>query len=450
MGIIRSLLDLDRYKLTMAQFVYHFFRTTKVKYAFVNRTKNKYAKNILVKLIPYIKIEINKVKKIRLSYSEMMHLKSQLIFKDEFLEFFSTMQLCNINVTKSQQGELQIEFGEDATWAESIYWETLILSIIAELYARYTAADRLCKLCKEHSLPPSRISHKEYVKKALIGDDKEFLDLIFKPYYENAMVLLENKIQSFLKHPSIYFFEFGTRRRFTAELQEMVIKRLNEAFHKPQFHGSSQFLGTSNEYLAMKLKLKAGGTLAHEIFSVTTGLKNDDDKALVNEQYEVLRKWYDFYGYDLAVTLTDTFGSDYFFKNCPKDIAEKFSFREDSAIDLFEYTEAVMKIYNSFGISCADKVVVHSNGLDKNKVIDVDSFSVGKIHKIYGIGTDLSCDVGLDFLHLSMVIKAVEANGIPLVKLSDNLAKAIGKPEQIERYKKLFGYTNVDSVTQVY
>lgn len=438
-GIVRSLIDLDRYKLTMAQFIFFLFGDVKVKWAFKNRTIDKNADKILIYLIPYIKKEIELVKKLRLSYSEMMHLKKQGIFRDKFLDFLSTMNLCDVYVYK-KDGKLQIDY--EGNWALSTIWETIILSIVAELYARYTAVEKYNNTLSSPSVP-------EY-SRALSGDDKEFLDLIFKPYYENAMKLLEDKIQSFLRHPSIYFFDFSTRRRFSAELQEMVVKRLNEAFHKPQFHGSSQFLGTSNEYLAMKLGLKAGGTCAHEIFMVTTGLKDDDDKALVNEQYEVLRKWYDFYGYDLAVTLTDTFGSDYFFKNCPKDIAEKFSFREDSAIDLYKYTEAVMNVYNINGVSCSDKVIVHSNGLDKNKVIDVDGFSVGKIHKIYGIGTNLSCDVGLGFLNLSIVIKTVEANGIPLVKLSDNLAKAIGKPEQIERYKKLFGYTNVDSVTQVY
>ena len=44
---------------------------------------------------------------------------------------------------------------------------------------------------------------------------------------------------------------------------------------------------------------------------------------------------------------------------------------------------------------------------------------------------------GLD--PLSLVCKAVEAEGSPTVKLSDNPAKAMGPKDEIERYKRVFG-----------
>jgi len=42
---------------------------------------------------------------------------------------------------------------------------------------------------------------------------------------------------------------------------------------------------------------------------------------------------------------------------------------------------------------------------------------------------------------LSLVVKVVDSCGHGTVKLSDNLAKAIGTPEDIERFKRIFGYT---------
>jgi nicotinate phosphoribosyltransferase len=39
----------------------------------------------------------------------------------------------------------------------------------------------------------------------------------------------------------------------------------------------------------------------------------------------------------------------------------------------------------------------------------------------------------------SLVCKAVEADGRPTVKLSDNPEKAMGPREQVERYKRVFG-----------
>ena len=58
-------------------------------------------------------------------------------------------------------------------------------------------------------------------------------------------------------------------------------------------------------------------------------------------------------------------------------------------------------------------------------------FTMGQlVFKKYG-------EVG--FEPLSLVVKA--ANGTPTVKLSDNLAKATGRAEDIERFKRIFGYT---------
>ena len=55
------------------------------------------------------------------------------------------------------------------------------------------------------------------------------------------------------------------------------------------------------------------------------------------------------------------------------------------------------------------------------------------------LGTNLTNDVG--FEALSLVIKVIEANGRPTVKLSDNLAKATGEASDIERFKRIFGHT---------
>jgi len=64
----------------------------------------------------------------------------------------------------------------------------------------------------------------------------------------------------------------------------------------------------------------------------------------------------------------------------------------------------------------------------------------GRIKSTFGWGTNLTNDLGLRTL--SLVVKAIRANGRGLVKLSDNLAKAIGESQEVERYKRICGYTN--------
>ena len=43
------------------------------------------------------------------------------------------------------------------------------------------------------------------------------------------------------------------------------------------------------------------------------------------------------------------------------------------------------------------------------------------------------------FNPISLVCKLSEVEGRPAVKLSDNFAKAMGPPEEIERYRRIFG-----------
>ena len=438
--IVNSLLDVDRYKFTMSQFAFFKYRRVLVGYEFTNRTKSPLINAILVTLIPFIKKEILHVQGLRFKFSELTYLKTQLIFKDEYLDFLSQISLDGVKV-QQKNGILSIEV-EEGEWATKMFWETILLCIVSELYGRWCAYHKYLETDEKFA--------QLYTVEDCLNGNIDALNIINKQYYNEAFHLLDEKIKTLKHHPEIKFFDFSTRRRFSRELQEEIIIKLKDAFNKPQFYGGSQFIGTSNEYLAMKHGLKAGGTLAHETFSVIAGLNSDSKEKLVNSQYEFLREWNEFYGYDLSVALTDTFGSDYFFEHCPEDIAKMYSFREDSATDLYDYTEKVMKLYRSYNIDINDKVVVHSNGLDIPKSIEIDSFSRGKINKIYGIGSNIGADVGNGFKNLSIVIKAVKANGYHLVKLSDNLAKAIGDKETVEKYKQAFDYNVKDSVQQYY
>jgi len=71
----------------------------------------------------------------------------------------------------------------------------------------------------------------------------------------------------------------------------------------------------------------------------------------------------------------------------------------------------------------------------------------GRIRVSYGWGTGLTNDFldnamvgGRWFGPMSLVIKPTHANGRPLVKLSDNPAKAVGRPYDIARYKRAAAY----------
>ena len=51
---------------------------------------------------------------------------------------------------------------------------------------------------------------------------------------------------------------------------------------------------------------------------------------------------------------------------------------------------------------------------------------------------------------MSLVIKPTHANGRGLVKLSDNPAKAVGDPADVERYKRAAAYAEREAVAPKY
>ena len=46
---------------------------------------------------------------------------------------------------------------------------------------------------------------------------------------------------------------------------------------------------------------------------------------------------------------------------------------------------------------------------------------------------------------VSLICKVTDVDGRPAVKLSDNYAKALGLPSEIERYRRVFGTAGVSN-----
>ena len=121
--------------------------------------------------------------------------------------------------------------------------------------------------------------------------------------------------------------------------------------------------------------------------------------------------------------------------------------RQDSG-DPIAFGEKAIAFYEKHGIDPSDKIIVFSDGLDIEAIVKIADHFSGRIQTVFGWGTNLTNDLGLK--PLSLVVKAVEANGRRLVKLSDNLAKATGSPEDIARFKRIFGYSGDEFQPTVY
>ena len=396
--IITSLLDIDFYKFTMGQLIFNKHRDTQVRFAFQNRTKSINLASVINE--DDLRNELNAAKYgLHMNNSELHYLRGtneygDRMFSEGYLQFLERLELPSFHLEFNSKG-FTLEF--EGPWSRATYWETIALSIINELYNR-----------------------------AITGRMSSFKRDALRAC---GIKRLEDKISVLLAEPGVTFADFGTRRRFSGEWHDYVVGVLAKELPK------KQFLGTSNTYLAMKHGLLPMGTSAHELFMVAAGL-GKSDKEVRNSQNEVIGEWWQQYGYNLSIVLTDTFGSDFFFDNTQAH--DWKGLRQDSG-DPFEFGEKAIEFYKSHSIDPTGKIIIFSDGLDVETILKLYKHFKGRIKTSFGWGTNLTNDLGLQ--PCSMVVKAVWAEGQYLVKLSDNLSKATGRHEDIERMKKIFGYT---------
>ncbi|MBI2054850.1 MAG: nicotinate phosphoribosyltransferase [Candidatus Sungbacteria bacterium] len=399
--IIRSLLDVDFYKFTMGQFVWKYYPDVHVKYAFMNRTK----KVKIAKAIDMYRLreELEHARTLKLSNTDLHYLRGtneygSPMFEEGYLQFLKNLMLPPFTLD-TENGEIRLEF--EGKWSEAIYWETIALSIVTELYFEA----RIAKL--------SRLER-----------DRVFAD---------GTLRLAEKAWRLKQIPGITVADFGTRRRASYDWQRYAVEVMADELPK-------HFVGTSNVRMAADLGLMPIGTNAHELAMVLAGIACDSDEAVRSSQTHLLDLWWKVYGWGLSVALPDTFGSDFFFSIMGQKRAEAWKgMRQDSGNPI-EFGEKLITFYKKLGIDPKEKLIIFSDGLTVDSIIKCYERFKGRIKMSFGWGTNLTNDLG--FEPVSIVVKPVEANGRGLVKLSDNLAKAIGRPEDVERYMRAFGYEN--------
>jgi len=227
--------------------------------------------------------------------------------------------------------------------------------------------------------------------------------------------------------------DMGCRRRASYEIQEEVVEYMARNIQP------GLFTGTSNVYLAKKFGVKPLGTMSH--FMVMFNMAHHGYRM---GNYYTMETWADTYHGDLGIYLTDTVGSDAFFRNFSKKHAKLFDgIRQDSG-DEYEFVDKAIKRYKELGIDPMTKTIVFSNALTVEKYKDIAEYCKGKILCSAGIGTSLTCDVpGVKPCNIVMKLRDCRMNDnqplIPCIKLSDDLGKHTGDPDEVRRAKEILG-----------
>jgi len=436
--VIRSLLDTDFYKLLMLQFIWKHFPKTRVEFSLFNR----HPAVRIAQIIPIedLKVQLQHVRGLRFRKSELVWLAGNTfygkrgIFEPAFLEWLGHDFRLSDYQLSVQNGQIHLSF--DGPWTETTMWELYALAILDELKTR-----------------------------AQLKTLSEFgLDIL----YARAKTKLWNKVERLRGVPGLTIADFGTRRRHSFLWQEYVVVAMAANL-------GASFIGTSNAFLAHKHNLEAIGTNAHEIPMVMAALA-PDDAALKASQYRVLELWQQTYEGELRVMLPDTFGTTQFLQGSPDWVADWTGQRVDSK-NPYDAGDEYIEWLKARGRDPRDKLLIASDTLDVDAILGLHAYFGGTIAKgaapadfrnatdfqdtrkwtpdrrirfSAGWGTLLTNDFrgcnpnnnsGFDLIGLICKVSTVE--GKPAVKLSDNYAKALGPPAEIERYTRVFGTVGI-------
>ncbi|MBJ7220571.1 MULTISPECIES: nicotinate phosphoribosyltransferase [unclassified Brenneria] len=371
--ILTSLLDTDAYKLHMQQAVYHHYYPVDVAAEFRCR-----GDELLGIYAEEIAEQVDLMRYLVLSDEEFSYLSSLPFFKQDYLNWLRKFRFNPQQVSiKNHQGKLDIRIA--GPWREVILWEVPLLAVISEVVHRN--------------------------RSPLVGA-AQALDQLHKTFEHFRKISADVDISHFK------LMDFGTRRRFSQDVQQTIVSTLQAEF--------PYLIGTSNYDLARRLKLAPVGTQAHEWFQAHQRIT----PVLANSQRAALQMWLREYPDQLGIALTDCITMDAFLRDFDRPFATSYQgLRHDSG-DPVAWGEKAIAHYQRLDIDPLSKTLVFSDNLNLDKALALYRHFWQRINLVFGIGTRLTCDIsGVN--PLNIVIKLVECNGKPVAKLSDSPGKTI-------------------------
>jgi nicotinate phosphoribosyltransferase len=395
---------LDYYKPTMSQVLHEKEPGVEDTFTFKNRGAERIADYVTV---ADLQARFDDIRDRGWQTAELEFLASlrnsqdERFFDDAYLEYLGQAELPAVQVRHDEASD-DIAIETTGPAAMATFWETVVMSEVNEAY------------------------FEGYVR----AHDIDLMEV-----YEEGDRRLSEKITILQANPDIKIVDFGTRRHFSLRWQRHVVERL--ATECPD-----NFVGTSNVALANSLGLTPIGTFAHELPMIYAGLADARGEDIRASHSHMLEDWYDRYGPDLSIALTDTFGTDFFFEDFTMEQAEKWRGTRHDSGDPVDYGERDIKFYEEQGIDPKTKKLVFSDGLDIHRIVDLHNHFKSRVNtEPFGWGTTLTNDLGLKALNVVMKVTSVRtADGreAATVKLSDDPGKHTGPPEKIKEYNHEF------------
>ncbi|TFY81472.1 hypothetical protein EWM64_g2536 [Hericium alpestre] len=285
----KSILDTDLYKFTMQQAVLQHFPDAQCSYQFTHRDKHVFFTR---RSINQFRDAVSRFSEITLTDEELTWLpRACPYFKPAYLSYLRAYRFKPSQVhirfvprwqyesdsaslppspmpeepngDPNEQGRVEIE--AVGPWVEAILWEVPLMATLSEIYFRTVDTD-------------------------WTHDGQEDIA------YAKAKAMLS---------AGCVFSEFGTRRRRSFHVQDVVVATLLRA--ERELRAPGKISGTSNVYLAMKYGIPAVGTIAHEWFMGIAAMRGYEHANSI-----AMDLWEATYKNVLLLVLTDTFSTQAF------------------------------------------------------------------------------------------------------------------------------------------
>lgn len=378
--IITSLLETDLYKFSMGQAIYHQYPSYKTKWSFTCRTEGV---KFTQEMVTEIKEQIRYFCSLRFKEDELEYLRKLEWLHEDYIDHLRIWEARFNDFSISNEGECGLVLEAEGTWLNTSMYEIPVLAIINEVFFRMTYN----------------------------------YDELFEQYKRKLLEKTQWLIDGTYNIGG--FSEFGLRRRLSAEAQELAVKTLceNNKNYKDSF-----CVGTSNVYLAKKLKVIPVGTLAHE-FVMCVGQGNP----MLNPAYSnkfAMKAWNKEYGVLNGTYLTDTIGEatthldmeftySILFSGVRHDSGDPYKWGEEWISHFQKYYDK----YHDERVNPKNKTLLFSDALDFERASKLYAHFKDRIKVAFGIGTYIANDT--DFEALNIVMKVSECNGRPVAKLSN-------------------------------
>jgi nicotinate phosphoribosyltransferase len=389
--VIESLLDTDLYKFTMWQAMLHRHPQAQAEYTFSCRNAPAYP---LAELLHDVEAQFDHLCTLRFRKAELDYMRGLRFIKSDFVDFLRIFSFQR-DFIRAEAAEGELHITAKGPQVHVMAFEIFVLSIVNELYFR------------------------RFDTAAALAEGRRRL--------EGKIALLAAQENATPRVHPFEMFDFGVRRRFSHDWQREVVATFRD-------RASRWFKGTSNVLLARDLGIVPIGTMAHEYLQTYQGL----GVRLRDFQRAALENWVQEYRGDLGTALTDVVGMNAFLNDFDLYFAKLFDgLRHDSG-DPVEWGEKALAHYAKLRIDAHTKRLVFSDGLDIPRALKIYNAFADRTQLGFGIGTNLTNDMGL--VPLNIVMKLTSVNGQPVAKLSDSPGKAMSSdPTFLAYLRQVFG-----------